>query len=131
MSEANADKLLRLKSMARGDACWDLSPNDQRAIRFALDEIDRLTRERNAYLAERQQMRAALPACLEENGPTLLEAVGRLSVELHAMRSSWRLAEADVDRLTRERDEAKAVLAQIRQSFVDYAAEKARKPCNS
>ena len=33
-----------------------------------------------------------------------------------------------VRELRRELDEAKAVLEQIRQSFVDYAAEKARKP---
>ena len=39
------------------------------------------------------------------------------------------LAIGEIERLTRERDEAKAVLAQIRQSFLDYAAEKARKPC--
>ena len=75
---------------------------------WAADEIDRLTRERDTYLAERQQMRDALPACMEENGPTLLEAI---------------------ERMCRELEEAKAVLAQIRQSFLDYAAEKARKPC--
>ena len=48
MSESNSDKLSRLTIMSTGSETWDLSPNDQRAIRFALDEIDRLTRERDS-----------------------------------------------------------------------------------
>jgi hypothetical protein len=42
MSESNDEKLSRLRSMALGGPTWDLSRNDQCAIQFALDEIERL-----------------------------------------------------------------------------------------
>ena len=52
MSESNSEKLSRLTIMSTGSETWDLSPNDQRAIRFALDEIDRLTRDRAIWKAQ-------------------------------------------------------------------------------
>jgi hypothetical protein len=40
--ESTADKLARLQGMADGDPTWDLSDNDMEAIRWVLDERQRM-----------------------------------------------------------------------------------------
>ena len=52
-----------------------------------LDEIERLTRVSNAYIAERQEIRGLLPACLEEFGPGVLEGVHETVAEVERLKS--------------------------------------------
>ncbi len=42
MPEPFDSQLSRVRQMADGDPQWDLSPNDQAALRAVLDELDRL-----------------------------------------------------------------------------------------
>ena len=45
MTESFEDQLSRINMMASGNLTWDLSPNDQAALRAVLDERERTTNE--------------------------------------------------------------------------------------
>lgn len=79
MSESPEDMISRVRMMSEDDGCtWDLSPNDQAALKYVLSELKKVQSSHEAELMAIVEQ-AASETCMATNSFTCRKAGGNCS----------------------------------------------------